>query len=218
MLGRSRGSRFQPVEDCIRYFREELLDRPRHLLHRAGAARALRSSKSSAARRAWSGSCCPPATLSTSTGPRSISRSPRSSSRRPATSIFRPGQIAAMLGLMLLTSKGAAGVTGSGFVALVATLTVMPDLPVAGVAILVGDRSLHVGGARAHQHRSAIAWPASWCRSGRRRAIAHADARARRELRKDGAGADEGSLVDETLRERFGHVSRLIRNRRRFRP
>ena len=47
-------------------------------------------------------------------------------------------QIASMLGLMLLTSKGAAGVTGSGFVALVATLTVMPDLPVAGVAILVG--------------------------------------------------------------------------------
>lgn len=47
-------------------------------------------------------------------------------------------QIAAMLGIMLLTSKGAAGVTGSGFVALVATLTVMPDLPVAGVAIIVG--------------------------------------------------------------------------------
>ena len=43
-----------------------------------------------------------------------------------------------MLGLMLLTSKGAAGVTGSGFVALVATLTVMPDLPVTGVALLVG--------------------------------------------------------------------------------
>src|SRR5262249_24321515 len=48
------------------------------------------------------------------------------------------GQIAAMLGLMLLTSKGAAGVTGSGFVALVATLTVMPDLPVTGVALLIG--------------------------------------------------------------------------------
>ena len=48
------------------------------------------------------------------------------------------GQVAAMLGLMLLTSKGAAGVTGSGFVALVATLTVMPDLPVAGVALIVG--------------------------------------------------------------------------------
>ncbi|MDR3454763.1 MAG: C4-dicarboxylate transporter DctA [Rhodoferax sp.] len=48
------------------------------------------------------------------------------------------GQIASMLGIMLLTSKGAAGVTGSGFVALVATLTVMPDLPVAGVALILG--------------------------------------------------------------------------------
>jgi len=47
-------------------------------------------------------------------------------------------QIAGMMGLMLLTSKGAAGVTGSGFVALVATLTVMPELPVAGVALIVG--------------------------------------------------------------------------------
>ena len=47
-------------------------------------------------------------------------------------------QIATMLAVMLLTSKGAAGVSGSGLVALVATLTVMPDLPVAGVALLVG--------------------------------------------------------------------------------
>lgn len=47
-------------------------------------------------------------------------------------------QIATMLAVMLLTSKGAAGVSGSGLVALVATLTVIPDLPVAGVAILVG--------------------------------------------------------------------------------
>jgi Na+/H+-dicarboxylate symporter len=47
-------------------------------------------------------------------------------------------QIATMLAVMLLTSKGAAGVSGSGLVALVATLTVIPDLPVAGVALLVG--------------------------------------------------------------------------------
>ncbi|CAG9253566.1 C4-dicarboxylate transporter DctA [Paraburkholderia caribensis] len=47
-------------------------------------------------------------------------------------------QIATMLAVMLLTSKGAAGVSGSGLVALVATLTVFPDLPVAGVALLVG--------------------------------------------------------------------------------
>ena len=48
------------------------------------------------------------------------------------------GRILAMLAVMLLTSKGAAGVTGSGFVALVATLTVMPEIPVAGVALIVG--------------------------------------------------------------------------------
>jgi aerobic C4-dicarboxylate transport protein len=48
------------------------------------------------------------------------------------------GQIAALLGVMLLSSKGAAGVTGSGFVALVATLTVIPDVPVAGIALIVG--------------------------------------------------------------------------------
>ncbi|WP_250503665.1 C4-dicarboxylate transporter DctA [Caballeronia sp. AZ7_KS35] len=47
-------------------------------------------------------------------------------------------RIAMMLAVMLLTSKGAAGVSGSGLVALVATLTVIPDLPVAGVALLVG--------------------------------------------------------------------------------
>jgi len=48
------------------------------------------------------------------------------------------GQVLGMLFVMLLTSKGAAGVTGSGFVALVATLTIFPEVPVAGVAIIVG--------------------------------------------------------------------------------
>ena len=49
-----------------------------------------------------------------------------------------PSKLLVMLLVMLLTSKGAAGVSGSGFVALVATLTVLPDIPVAGVAIIVG--------------------------------------------------------------------------------
>jgi aerobic C4-dicarboxylate transport protein len=49
-----------------------------------------------------------------------------------------PSKLLLMLLVMLLTSKGAAGVSGSGFVALVATLTVLPDIPVAGVAIIVG--------------------------------------------------------------------------------
>nr|WP_277398570.1 C4-dicarboxylate transporter DctA [Burkholderia sp. Ac-20353] len=47
-------------------------------------------------------------------------------------------QVATLLAVMLITSKGAAGVSGSGLVALIATLTVVPDLPVAGVALLVG--------------------------------------------------------------------------------
>src|SRR5205085_2680796 len=68
------------------------------------------------------------------------------------------GQIFAMLGLMLLTSKGAAGVTGSGFVALVATLTVMPDLPVAGVALLVGiDRFMSEARALTSTMSNAVA-------------------------------------------------------------
>lgn len=48
-------------------------------------------------------------------------------------------QVTSMIFVMLLTSKGAAGVTGSGFAALVATLAAMPDtVPVAGVVIIAG--------------------------------------------------------------------------------
>jgi aerobic C4-dicarboxylate transport protein len=43
-----------------------------------------------------------------------------------------------ILALLLLTSKGAAGVTGSGFVTLAATLSAIPTVPVAGLALLVG--------------------------------------------------------------------------------
>ena len=38
----------------------------------------------------------------------------------------------------MLTSKGAAGVTGSGFITLAATLSVIPTIPVAGLALIVG--------------------------------------------------------------------------------
>ena len=58
-------------------------------------------------------------------------------------------QILSMILIMLLTSKGAAGVSGSGFAALVATLAAMPDLvPVAGVVMLAGiDRFMSLGRA-----------------------------------------------------------------------
>ncbi len=43
-----------------------------------------------------------------------------------------------ILAILLLTSKGAAGVTGSGFVTLAATLTAIPTIPTTGLAMLVG--------------------------------------------------------------------------------
>ena len=53
-----------------------------------------------------------------------------------------------ILAVLLLTSKGAAGVTGSGFITLAATLSSIPALPVAGLALLIGiDRFM--SGARA---------------------------------------------------------------------
>jgi aerobic C4-dicarboxylate transport protein len=43
-----------------------------------------------------------------------------------------------VLAILLLTSKGAAGVTGSGFITLAATLAAIPSIPSAGLALLVG--------------------------------------------------------------------------------
>ena len=43
-----------------------------------------------------------------------------------------------LLAILMLTSKGAAGVTGSGFVTLAATLAVFPTIPVEGMALLLG--------------------------------------------------------------------------------
>ncbi|MGG1291420.1 dicarboxylate/amino acid:cation symporter [Bacillus smithii] len=43
-----------------------------------------------------------------------------------------------LLALLMLTSKGAAGVTGSGFITLAATLSAFPMIPVEGIALLIG--------------------------------------------------------------------------------
>ena len=48
------------------------------------------------------------------------------------------GQQLTILLVMLFTSKGAAGVTGGGFVALAATLPVVDSLPIGGLALVVG--------------------------------------------------------------------------------
>jgi len=43
-----------------------------------------------------------------------------------------------LLAVAMLTSKGASGVTGAGFITLAATLSVVPSVPVAGLALILG--------------------------------------------------------------------------------
>jgi aerobic C4-dicarboxylate transport protein len=43
-----------------------------------------------------------------------------------------------LLLVAMLSSKGAAGVTGAGFITLAATLSVVPAVPVAGMALILG--------------------------------------------------------------------------------
>ncbi len=44
----------------------------------------------------------------------------------------------ALLGVAMLSSKGAAGVTGAGFITLAATLSIVPSIPIAGMALILG--------------------------------------------------------------------------------
>src|SRR3954453_17419980 len=48
------------------------------------------------------------------------------------------GQELGILVIAMITSKGASGVTGAGFVTLAATLSVVPDIPVQSIAIILG--------------------------------------------------------------------------------
>ena len=47
-------------------------------------------------------------------------------------------QIFSIIGILMITSKGAAGVTGSGFIVLTSTLTAIHVIPVEGLALLLG--------------------------------------------------------------------------------
>ncbi len=48
------------------------------------------------------------------------------------------GELLGILGILMITSKGAAGVTGSGFIVLASTLTAIHKIPVEGLAFLLG--------------------------------------------------------------------------------
>jgi aerobic C4-dicarboxylate transport protein len=58
------------------------------------------------------------------------------------------GQQLTVIGILLLTSKGAAGVTGSGFIVLASTITALKVIPIEGLALLIGvDRFMSEGRA-----------------------------------------------------------------------
>jgi aerobic C4-dicarboxylate transport protein len=58
------------------------------------------------------------------------------------------GQQLTIIGILLLTSKGAAGVTGSGFIVLASTLTALKVIPLEGLGMLIGvDRFMSEGRA-----------------------------------------------------------------------
>ena len=63
-----------------------------------------------------------------------------------------------LLLILLLTSKGAAGVTGSGFITLAATLPAVGHIPVAGIALILGiDRFMSEGRALTNIIGNAVA-------------------------------------------------------------
>jgi aerobic C4-dicarboxylate transport protein len=71
-----------------------------------------------------------------------------------------------LLGVLLLTSKGAAGVTGSGFIVLAATLSAVGTVPVAGLALILGiDRFMSEARALTNTVGNGVATlvVARWC-------------------------------------------------------
>ena len=68
------------------------------------------------------------------------------------------GQQLVIIGILMLTSKGAAGVTGSGFIVLASTLTAIKVIPIEGVAILFGvDRFMSTARALTNMIGNGIA-------------------------------------------------------------
>jgi aerobic C4-dicarboxylate transport protein len=71
-----------------------------------------------------------------------------------------------LLAVLLLTSKGAAGVTGSGFIVLAATLSTVGGVPVAGLALILGiDRFMSEARALTNLVGNGVATlvVAKWC-------------------------------------------------------
>ena len=72
-----------------------------------------------------------------------------------------------LLAVLLLTSKGAAGITGSGFIVLAATLSAVGYVPVAGLALILGiDRFMSEARALTNLIGNGVATVvvAKWCK------------------------------------------------------
>ncbi len=68
------------------------------------------------------------------------------------------GQQLTLFAVAVLTSKGASGVQGAGFVALIGTLMVIPTIPVAGMALILGiDRFMSMGRATVNMLGNGVA-------------------------------------------------------------
>ncbi len=141
LVARPRASRCWGL---VRYIKDELLPRAGHVQLRKrhaladGEARAGRLPQADRGPGRADGLSC-----STSTAPASTCRWRRSSSPRPAASSSRSATQLALMAVAIVSSKGAAGVTGSGFVTLAATLSVVPSVPVAGMALDPRGRPVH---------------------------------------------------------------------------
>lgn len=82
----------------------------------------------------------------------------------------------ALLTVLLLTSKGAAGVTGSGFIVLAATLPAVGHVPVAGLAVILGiDRFMSEARALTNLIGNGVAAivVGKWCRQLDDRVLRH---------------------------------------------
>jgi aerobic C4-dicarboxylate transport protein len=100
-----------------------------------------------------------------------------------------------VLGVLLLTSKGSAGVTGSGFITLAATLASLGKIPVAGMVLLLGvDRFMSEARAITNTIGNAVGTLAiaRWVGAVDRQQLADA---------LDGKLAAEGDAVPESSKE-----------------
>ncbi len=112
-----------------------------------------------------------------------------------------PGQQLFVLGVLLLTSKAATGVTGSGLVTLAATLATINTIPLVGVALLVGiDRFMSEARALTNFVGNAVAplvvasWEGELDRGRLRQVLAGEVA-----VDMDGPDADDETVIVDTF-------------------